>query len=210
MISVRNLEFSYAEKRVLQIPYWFMEQGEQCLFLGASGSGKTTLLHLLAGLLKPRQGLVEIAGTDLTTLTYAETDRFRGQHIGLVFQRNHLIQALSVEDNLKLAQYMSGASQDQTRINEVLEDLSLAGKRKAKTFQLSQGEAQRVSIARALLNKPKVILADEPTSSLDDTNCEKVVNLLQQQARKYQATLVISTHDGRIKHTIPTYLKLGA
>ncbi len=203
MIRIEGLRFGYDHENVLDIEQLEVAQGEHFLFLGNSGSGKTTLLHLVAGLLRPQQGKITVANQDITQMSAAALDTFRGQHIGLVFQKPHLITALSVHQNLRLAQYMADLPNDEARIREILNDLGLEGKKKARVATLSQGEAQRITIARALLNKPKVIMADEPTSSLDDDNCDRVITLLQQQARKYHATLIISTHDQRIKDRIP-------
>ena len=203
MIRIEGLRFGYDHKHVLEIEQLEVAQGEHFLFLGNSGSGKTTLLHLVAGLLRPQQGQITVANQNITRMSAAALDTFRGRHIGLVFQNPHLIRALSVHQNLRLAQYMAGLPTDDDRILEIMSDLGLKGKTKANIAALSQGEAQRITIARALLNKPKIIMADEPTSSLDDDNCDRVIGLLQQQARKYHATLIISTHDQRIKDRIP-------
>ena len=208
MIRIEELRFSYDRENVLDIQRLEVAQGEHFLFLGNSGSGKTTLLHLVAGLLRPRQGKITVADQDITRMPSAALDTFRGQHIGLVFQKPHLISALSVHQNLRLAQYLAGLPADETRIREILSDLGLEDKKKAHIATLSQGEAQRITIARALLNKPKVIMADEPTSSLDDDNCDRVVTLLQHQARKYHATLIIATHDQRIKDRISDWWTL--
>jgi putative ABC transport system ATP-binding protein len=210
MIQIEQLEFSYGHQTILHIPQWQLQQGEHCLFLGKSGSGKSTLLHLLAGLIKPSKGTVIIANTRLSGLKPSEADSFRGKNIGLVFQKPHLVGAMSVQENLLLAQYAAGLPADTKRADNVLEELNLSHRKYARVYQLSQGEAQRVTIARALLNKPRIILADEPTSSLDDDNCEAVLQLLQTQAARYQATLAISTHDQRIKGRISTHLHLGS
>ncbi len=203
MILIEGMRFGYDRENILDIERLEVAQGQHFLFLGNSGSGKTTLLHLVAGLLRPRRGTITVAGQDITQMPSTVLDTFRGQHIGLVFQKPHLISALSVHQNLRLAQYVAGLPNDEARIHETLRDLGLERKKKAPIATLSQGEAQRITIARALLNKPKVILADEPTSSLDDDNCDRVIGLLQHQARKYYATLIISTHDQRIKDRIP-------
>jgi putative ABC transport system ATP-binding protein len=209
MIHIEQLAFRYDRQVILHIPYWQLQQGEQCLFLGNSGSGKSTLLHLLAGLLQPHTGTITIAHTQLHRLKSAQMDAFRGKNIGLVFQKPHLVGAMSVRENLLLAQYAASLPVDARRADDVLNELNLSHRKGAKVYQLSQGEAQRVTIARALLNKPKVILADEPTSSLDDDNCEAVLGLLQKQANKYGATLAISTHDQRIKNRFSKHLHLG-
>ncbi|MDF9798474.1 putative ABC transport system ATP-binding protein [Catalinimonas alkaloidigena] len=203
MISIQQLTFQYnAHSHPIHFPDWQVAQGEHALILGSSGSGKTTLLHLLAGLLKPSQGKIKVGEENLDRLQKTNLDKYRGRNIGLVFQKPHLLNSLSLEQNLLLAQYMAGLKQDRQRVNSVIETLGLAHRKKALVHTLSQGEAQRASIARSVLNTPKVILADEPTSSLDDENCEKVLSILREQAQAYQATLVIATHDKRVKDII--------
>jgi len=203
MIHLAQLTFRYTPASdTLRFPDWEVAQGEHALILGASGSGKTTLLHLLAGLLKPESGSLQVGRQDLARIEGSALDKYRGQNIGLVFQKPHLINALSLKQNLLLAQYMAGLPQDKKSIGEVIGSLDLSHREDALVHTLSQGEAQRASIARAILNKPLVILADEPTSSLDDQNCERVLGMLQQQANRHQATLVIATHDQRVKDKI--------
>ena len=176
-----------------------MDAGGNLLVLGESGIGKTTLLHLMAGLLKPDAGKVELMGSILHELPPAKLDRFRGRHIGLVFQRPHFIQALSLEENLALVQYLAGKEQDKDHIKEVLSGLGIGHKLREKPHSMSQGEQQRASIALAVINRPQLILADEPTSSLDDKNCQKAADLLKEQAAASGAQLVIITHDQRLK-----------
>jgi ABC-type lipoprotein export system ATPase subunit len=208
MISVQSVIYTYGPAKDLAFPDWEVEQGKHSLILGGSGCGKTTLLHLLAGLRTPTAGIVKAAGQVLSELGGHRMDVFRGKHIGLIFQKPHLLSVLTVEDNLLLAQYMAELPQDKKRIRDVLDVLNLSDRRNAKVYELSQGEAQRIAIARAVLNKPKVILADEPTASLDDDNSEKVLNILEEQANMYNATLVIATHDQRVKSRFPHQLKL--
>jgi putative ABC transport system ATP-binding protein len=203
MISLQQVSFQYTpESETLQFRDWAVAQGEHALILGSSGSGKTTLLHLLAGLLRPKSGQLKVGNEDLARLSGTKLDKYRGKNIGLVFQKPHLITALSLEQNLLMAQYLAGLKQDKKRVQEVSDALGLSHRRKALVHTLSQGEAQRASIARAVLNNPLVILADEPTSSLDDENCGRVLDILQQQAKSYHATLVIATHDQRVKDVI--------
>ena len=180
---------------------------ENLLILGASGVGKTTFLHLLSGLLKPLEGEIDLIGTPISKLTMSEMDRFRGKNIGIVFQKPHFINSLTVKENLQLAQYISKKI-DKTRISSLLESLGIEDKANKKTLNLSQGEKQRVAIALAIVNSPKLILADEPTSSLDDLNCDKVINLLKNQAAKYKAKLIIITHDYRLKKHFKNTLSL--
>lgn len=208
MIKLSNLKFSYGPAKTIAFPDWEAGQGSHSLILGGSGCGKTTLLHIMAGLKAVDTGTVVVAGQDLKQLKGHRLDVFRGGNIGLVFQKPHLLPVLTVGDNLLLAQYMAELKQDKSRIGEVLEALGLGDRWSAKMHELSQGEAQRVAIARAVLNKPQVVLADEPTASLDDANCDRVLDILEKQATLYNATLVIATHDQRVKERFANQLKL--
>lgn len=198
MLLTKDLEYSYDGKTTLHFPDINCQPNEQWLLLGQSGSGKTTLLHLLAGLMKPSRGQIHIGEQELGRLTGSRLDDFRGRNIGLVFQKPHFVRALSVVDNLLLAQHLSGLKTDPDRANELLTHLGIDYKSGEKPDALSQGEQQRLAIARALMNHPKVILADEPTSALDDINCRQVVQLLEQEAAREGAALLIVTHDGRL------------
>ncbi|MBM3357243.1 MAG: ATP-binding cassette domain-containing protein [Betaproteobacteria bacterium] len=199
MFALRELVHAYDGREVLRVPEWRAAQGAHWLVLGPSGSGKTTLLHILAGILRPTSGSVGIAGQDLAALKPAALDRFRGEHIGIVLQRLHLMPSLTVMNNLLLAQYLSGLPRDGARVREVLTTLDISGKADAYPHELSFGQAQRVAVARAVVNRPKLLLADEPTSNLDDARCEQAYELLDSQARACGATLVIATHDQRIR-----------
>ena len=206
MLEIKNLRFKYDNDSELSFPD-IKTSKENLLILGASGVGKTTFLHLLSGLLKPLEGEIDLIGTPISKLTMSEMDRFRGKNIGIVFQKPHFINSLTVKENLQLAQYISKKI-DKTRINSLLESLGIEDKANKKTLNLSQGEKQRVAIALAIVNSPKLILADEPTSSLDDLNCNKVINLLKNQAAKYKAKLIIITHDYRLKKHFKNTLSL--
>ncbi|MFN3839362.1 MAG: ABC transporter ATP-binding protein, partial [Cyclobacteriaceae bacterium] len=186
----------------IYFPDFEISNGEHALLLGDSGSGKTTLLHLLGGLLRGYTGSLQVDGAELAHLSEKELDHLRGRKIGFVFQRNHLISALTVKQNLLLAPYLAGSPPSAERVDEVLNHLSLTAYKNQSVLQISQGQAQRVAIARAVLNKPSVILADEPTSALDDKNCERVINLLLQAATENNTTLIVATHDLRLKTII--------
>lgn len=209
MFNLNNIEHKYNGQSVLRLPDFAGAQGEHWLVLGYSGSGKTTLLHIMAGVLRPSQGEVTVAGERLHALQGSSLDRFRGANIGIVFQQMHLIATLTVEDNLLLAQYLAKVPGDRDRVQSVLDSLDIGDKAQSYPSQLSYGQQQRVSIARAVINSPKIILADEPTSSLDDLHCGQVIDLLVQQAQKYQATLVITTHDQRVKSRFTRQLNLS-
>jgi putative ABC transport system ATP-binding protein len=209
MFAIRDLRHVYDGTEVLNVPSWSVEQGSQWLVLGPSGSGKTTLLHVVAGVLKPTAGAVSVAGQDLSALSANALDRFRGQRIGLVLQRLHLMASLTVLQNLLLAQYLAGVPQDRERVREVLAGLDVAGRGAAYPHELSFGQAQRVAVARAVVNRPQLLLADEPTSNLDDQRCVQALELLQGQAAACNATLVIATHDQRIKARMPNQFTVG-
>lgn len=210
MIKTSNLTYTYTGGSPLTFADVEVSVGKPCLLLGDSGSGKTTLLHLMGGLLRAQQGSIMIAGTDLSQLSESRLDRFRAQHMGFIFQRNHLMAALTVTQNIAMALYLAGSTIDQARIEAVLEELHLKEKRNARISELSLGQVQRVAIARAMINKPALILADEPTSSLDDTNCMRAIQLLLQVAEHHQAALLVATHDQRLKNVIKQQIQLKA
>jgi putative ABC transport system ATP-binding protein len=204
-----NLKHRYSNSdHTISYPDFSLKEKAHLLIIGGSGSGKTTLLHILGGLLKPTEGEVFINDTSIYSNTESQIDEFRRKHIGIVFQRVHLISALTVLDNLKLAQYLTKTPKNQERLLELLKDLGIADKAKKYPNELSFGESQRVGIARAVINHPAILFADEPTSNLDDKNSEKVLSLLQDQAEKNGASLVIATHDERIKRHYDNVLNL--
>jgi ABC-type lipoprotein export system ATPase subunit len=210
MVTVKNLSFTYKNQTAIRFPDFDLGMGEHCLLLGESGSGKTTLLHALGGLLRGYAGSIQVAGTELAALSEAELDHFRGKQLGFIFQRNHLINALTVEKNLVMAPYLAGLPIVDRQVDEVLKNLGLVDKKHSKVTELSQGQAQRVAIARAVLNNPPVILADEPTSALDDKSCASVVDLLINVANEHKATLLVATHDQRLKDKIKTQINLNS
>lgn len=206
MVSLKSVAHSYPEGQEIAFKDWMINEGERWLLLGASGSGKTTLLHILTGILKPKRGSVSINGTAIYSLSPKALDQFRGRHIGIVFQRPHLIKSLTIGENLAVAQSFANLPNDENRIKEVLESLGVADKQNNFPQELSQGQLQRISIARAIINKPALLIADEPTSSLDDKNAGKVLELLMEQSALNQATLIVATHDKRVKDAfINTY-----
>ena len=209
MVDVKGLRYSYNLDKKISFEDFRINAGEHWLLLGDSGSGKTTLLHLLGGLLKSQVGMIKVNGTNITQLSEVGLDRFRGSHFGFIFQKNHLISALTVEKNLLMAPFLAGVKQDKKRVAEVLEQLGLAEIKKSRIQEISQGQAQRVAIARAVLNKPIVILADEPTSALDDKNCDKVMSVLLDVTSQNNATLIIATHDQRLKGKVKKQLILS-
>ena len=166
------------------------------------------MLHILGGLLKPQSGEVIIDGTSIYSLSGNALDKFRGENIGIIFQKPHVLSALTVLENLQIANFFVGKD-TRTTIERNLVELGISDKKFAKPDTLSEGESQRVSIARALANEPKIILADEPTASLDDENAENVIRLLKAQAKRLQAVLIVVTHDHRVKNHISNQLTIG-
>ena len=207
MIKTESLKFSYDGKKYFDFPDINLDSGENLLIIGNSGIGKTTLLHLLAGILKPESGSINISGTDISKFSDTELDKFRGDNIGIVFQKPHFISSLTINENLKLAKYLS-PSKTSGDAKKILESLNIKDKYQQKPNQLSEGEKQRASIALALINSPSLILADEPTSSLDDFNCDNVIKLLKTQAKDHKAQLIVITHDARLKKHFKNSLNL--
>jgi ABC-type lipoprotein export system ATPase subunit len=202
MIQTKDIVYSYSGSQKIRFPDISCEAKEILLVLGASGVGKTTLLHLLGGILNLQQGSVNIAGTELGSLSGAHADHFRGQNIGIVFQQNHFVESLNVLENVILAQNLAGKKTDKKKALTLLQRLNIEHKSNQYLRHLSQGEKQRVAIARALINDPKLVLADELTSALDDDNCNEVLNLLEEQASDAGSALIIVTHDTRLKDKI--------
>ena len=209
MISVRGLAHRYESAEALRLPQWTVAQGERWAVLGPSGSGKSTLLHVVAGLVRPTEGEVEVSGESLRKLDGVRLDRWRGATVGIVLQALHLVRHLSVRDNLRLAQFMAQLPQDDLRIQDTLAALGVADKAARRPPELSQGERQRVAIARAVVNRPKLLLADEPTANLDDAAAALAVDLLAEQAARHGATLVVATHDARVKAKFRERLELA-
>jgi len=203
VFELTGIERRYADDVVVSVPAWRAEAGEQWLLAGASGSGKSTILHILAGLTRPTTGCVIVGDTDLGTLHASALDRWRGRTIGFVPQRLHLVTALDVRDNLRLAQAFADATHDDARIRALLEALQIGDLARRFPRELSHGQAQRVAVARAVVNRPRLLLADEPTASLDDAHAVMALELLRTQAIGVGATLVIASHDARVRAALP-------
>ncbi len=207
MLTVRSVVHRYGDRPVLSCPDIALAAGEHCVLIGPSGSGKSTLLNILAGILRPSEGEVGLQGESLYTEP-ARDDRWRARRVGVVPQRLHLLASLSARDNVRLAQYLAADAVDESAIDRVLETLGLASRGRAKPAQLSVGEQQRVAIARAVANRPQVLLADEPTSSLDDDNATRAVDLLFEAARLAGALLIVATHDRRVRSRFDRVIEL--
>ncbi|MAR39850.1 MAG: ABC transporter ATP-binding protein [Flavobacteriales bacterium] len=199
MLQTKGLSFSYNSSYIFTFPDILLEQGEDLLILGDSGVGKTTLIQILSGLLSPKSGVVELNGTRFQDLSSKSLDQFRGSNIGIVFQKSHFVRNLNMLDNLLLSLYLSKKPQDKQRVIHLLQEIGMSDKLNSFPEELSDGEQQRAAIATALIKKPDLILADEPTASLDDNNCQKTITLLKEQVSSTNAKLIVITHDQRLK-----------
>jgi putative ABC transport system ATP-binding protein len=203
VIQTRQLAYAYPGGTALQFPDVDVAQGAVLLLTGPSGCGKSTWLALVAGLVAPTDGSLVVAGQVLNAMKNIASDVWRAGVIGFLPQKLHLSAALTVHQNLAMAQWAAGQPQDDRRIDAVLQSLAVHDLADRKPGQLSGGQAQRAALARAVSLKPRVLLADEPTASLDDEAASDAVGLLLRAAQTQGATLVIATHDARVAQLIP-------
>ncbi len=199
IVSTTQLSFQYPNSAPIEFPDIYIEKGQHTLLLGDSGSGKTTLLNMLGGLSRPETGQVNIYSQNLSLLSNSKLDQFRSQYIGFIFQEAHLLKNLTLVENIKLAQSLAGKKVDISAIELILKQLQLDQKSNAYPNELSRGQLQRAAIARSIINKPALLIADEPTAALDDNNTHRVLELLLSIAETAGSTLLITTHDKRIK-----------
>jgi putative ABC transport system ATP-binding protein len=199
MLLLKDIKKSFTEPDgsrlpVLDVPEFRVEAGEQVLLMGQSGCGKTTLLHIIAGIGRPDSGLVEVAGTDLGRLSEPQRDRFRAVHIGYVFQTFNLLAGFSALENVMLGMSFAGGRPDLKRAQGLLERVGLSHRTTHKPAALSVGEQQRVAVARALANRPKLLLADEPTANVDARHQQQIIDLVRTTCGEEQVALVLVTH----------------
>jgi putative ABC transport system ATP-binding protein len=199
MLRLLGVEKSFREPDgsrlpILDIKQFHVAAGEQVVLMGRSGSGKTTLLHVIAGIARPDRGAVEIRGVDITKLPESGCDRFRADHIGYVFQTFNLLAGFSALENVLLAMSFGAGKADVGRARQLLERVGLAHRLTHKPAALSVGEQQRVAVARALANGPKLLLADEPTANLDANHQQSIVDLVRETCREENVSLVLVTH----------------
>jgi putative ABC transport system ATP-binding protein len=202
VIRTRGLAYRYPVGPALAFPDVDVPQGGTLLLQGRSGAGKSTWLALLAGLLTPSAGEIVVAGQPLAALGGSARDRWRGRHVGFLPQKLHLSDALDVEHNLALAYFAAGLPEDRAAIQAALAALDVQALARRRPQQLSGGQAQRVALARAILLAPRILLADEPTASLDDEAAAAALDLLRDCARRCGATLVVATHDARVRQAL--------
>jgi|TARA_B110000914_G_scaffold135171_1_gene118230 putative ABC transport system ATP-binding protein len=209
VLSLNKLEFSFNEKPLININEFQVRTRERIAIMGPSGCGKSTFIHLVAGLLKPQKGTIRIKNQDITKLEEWKIDRLRGQSIGIVFQRLHLLPSISILDNLLLAQKLAQTKVDRKSAIELLKRLDLEEWVNKFPHHLSQGQAQRAAIARAVIHKPALVIGDEPTSALDDDNAQEAIRLLNELSENVGFALLIVTHDKRVRDSMDSVLSLG-
>jgi len=213
---------------VVDVPLFRLEGGEQVALVGSSGSGKTTLLHLIAGILAPDEGriLFEMGATegrsdgatkgggegevvDLARLSEAQRDVFRGRHMGYIFQTHHLLAGFTALENVLLGMSFTGRKADAGWAKHLLQEVGLGERLDYKPGKLSVGQQQRVAVARALANRPKLVLADEPTGALDARNAQQVLELVMKLCLEVGARLMLVTHDPAIVRRMPRAVTLN-
>jgi lipoprotein-releasing system ATP-binding protein len=208
MIQTKDVTFNYTKNTHFKFPDINCNSSEVLLVTGNSGVGKTTLLHILGGMLTPNSGEIHINNQSIYSLTENQRDGFRGNNVGIILQQNYFLESLTVLENVVAASYFGKGKKEILKAKEILNQLGLESQINKKPTQLSLGQQQRVSITRALINQPKVILADEPTSSLDDENTALVADLLENLAKEYKTAMVIVTHDSRLKNRFLNQIQL--
>lgn len=202
LLTIKNLKKSFVDpaggrKNVLDIPNLEVEPGQELAIKGISGSGKTTFLNVISGILKPDSGAVEISGISISELNEAKRDKFRAKNIGYIFQTFNLLQGFSALENVCLGSYLSGKT-NKARSIELLKKVGLADRLHYKPSALSTGQQQRVAVARALVNNPPLVIADEPTGNLDPDSALNALSIIRNQCRDEGAALLLVSHDSRI------------
>jgi putative ABC transport system ATP-binding protein len=194
---------------VIDIERFDLADGEQMALVGSSGSGKTTLLHLIAGILTPDSGQILFGSTDLARMSEAHRDVFRGRNIGYIFQTHHLLPGFTALENVLLGMTFGGSAHDPGWAKKLLFDVGLSERMNYKPNKLSVGQQQRVAIARALANQPKLVLADEPTGSLDAANAQQALDLIRKLCDHVGAALLLVSHDPHITQQMPRSVVLS-
>lgn len=207
VVSLQNLIFHYgsAEAPILDIPQWSVQSAEQVFLHGPSGAGKSTLLNLLAGILLPSSGSIEIFGEKINAMSGSQRDKWRARHIGVVFQQFNLIPYQNAVNNIRLAAEFAGkAANANERARELLNALGIESHLfEQPSGRLSIGQQQRVAIARAMINEPELLIVDEPTSALDSKNRDAFMSLLLEQVAKKQTALIFVSHDLSLADEFP-------
>lgn len=213
MVKVKNISKSIKNGKlsieILKNINLEINTGEILSVMGPSGCGKSTLLGIIGGIDKPDIGKVLIGDTDLYVLKNEALDKFRNENIGIIFQNNCLVEELSLIENIELPSIFSEKKEDfDSKIAELIELLGLKGKEKLYPYQLSGGEKQRTAIARALINTPKILIADEPTGALDSSNSNNILHLFRELVDKFSISIIISTHDYHVSEVSDRQIKM--
>lgn len=203
MLELHNVKKSFVEPDGKKLPILDIERfsvgaGEQMVLVGRSGSGKTTLLHVIAGISRPDSGEIHVAGREITRLPEAGRDRFRANNLGYVFQTFNLLAGFSALENVLLGMSFGGGRPDRTRAAALLERVGLSHRLSHKPAMLSVGEQQRVAVARALVHRPKLLLADEPTANVDSKNQQQMIDLIRDTCREENVALILVTHTNEV------------
>lgn len=209
VLDIQGLKFGYDHKPILELDRFSLDRGEKVAVIGPSGCGKTTLMHLISGLIKPDFGTITLGGQDLSGLNEQQIDRLRGHEVGIVFQNLHLMPAISVLNNLLLAQKLARVTVDKSHALSLLDRLGIGDKADQLPGNLSQGQAQRAAIARAVVHQPKLVIGDEPTSALDRGNADEAIALLGELSASINFALLIVTHDERVSDSMDRVVRLG-
>jgi putative ABC transport system ATP-binding protein len=213
MLRLENVKKSYIEPSgqrlaILDVPELALAEGEQVVIRGRSGCGKTTLLYAIAGLTTIESGKIEVQGVDVTRLAEARRDRFRARNIGYVFQTFNLLPAFTALENVLLGMTFTGQRSNAGRAAELLRRVGLAHRTTHKPAALSVGEQQRVAVARALANEPVLLLADEPTANVDPAHQQQIVDLVREECRKENVTLLLVTHAPEVSRQFERVVEL--
>lgn len=199
---------------VVDVKHFALDDGQQVALVGSSGSGKTTLLHLIAGILAPDAGQIvfrlgEEPEQELGAMSEAQRDVFRGRHMGYIFQTHHLLPGFTAMENVLLGMSFTGRKHDRHWAEHLLSEVGLADRLHYKPAKLSVGQQQRVAVARALANRPRLVLADEPTGALDVKNAQQVLDLIRKLCQQVQASLLLVTHDPQIASQMSRTISLA-
>lgn len=208
VLSLSDIHHGYGETLVLRDFNLSMALGEHRLLIGPSGSGKSTLINMICGFLRPERGTIHVSGELISEGSETARDAVRKAHIAVVFQALRLVSALDITANLLLAARLAERRPARSEVHQLLAELGISDKAHARPHQLSQGEAQRAAIARALIARPALLIADEPTSALDQANAKKVGGMLRRLAEAHGTSLLIATHDDRLRPIFPAVTEL--
>jgi putative ABC transport system ATP-binding protein len=214
LLQIKDLKKSYVEPGggmvpILDIPEFDVDEAEQVVLRGESGGGKTTLLHLISGLVQPDSGSIRLEGVELTGFSEAKRDRIRASKMGYVFQTFNLLPAFTALENVRLAMTFARRSVDGSRAKDLLARVGLSDRMHYLPSQLSVGQQQRVSVARALVNRPKLLLADEPTANVDPANQSRIVELIQSTCSEERVALLLVTHSDEVSKRFARVEQLG-